>query len=249
MRDHDVPPDLIPMFPKEYTKQWARDTYQFKKAFCHLQVGYIPTDDDISSWIRIARDIGEDLKRLGLSRAKKRIVDMMNEFFCKKTVDGRPFQNLCDVCNWLSLETNYRSNYEETLNMLHMFQYGIFRRGNNSWALEEASHWMDKRNIHYITKAEGKSRQGKGFVYRLLVSRASNTLCTRFQALTQRCHDEYIIVRDRTVQQDIPGHIVQKHVFNHLYKGAIVRLPRKKENKNMFTNEEFKELNSLLCEA
>ena len=106
MRENDVPPDLFPMLPKEYTKDWARDTYQFKRVFCDLQVGYIPTDDDISSWIRIGRDIGEDLKRLGLSRAKKRIVDMMNEFYCKRTADGRPFQNLCDVRTWLSLDTN-----------------------------------------------------------------------------------------------------------------------------------------------
>ena len=174
---------------------------------------------------------------------------MMNEYFSKKTAHGKPFCNLCEVSGWLSLETNYRANYEETLNMLHIFQYGIFRRGNNTWALEEASRWMSRRGICYETKSRSSLRQGKSCVYRLIVNRASNTLCTRFQALTQRCHQEYIIVRGRAGHQDVPGHIVQKHVFNHLYNGAIVRLRNEKTHQKMFTNEQFKELNNLLFEA
>ena len=51
MKENAVPTDLFPIFPKEYTERWARDTYQYKKAFCDYQVGYIPTDEDILSWI------------------------------------------------------------------------------------------------------------------------------------------------------------------------------------------------------
>ena len=248
MNVKEVPVDLLPILPRDYSDAWAEKTLQYKEAFCPLQVGHNPIEEEIKSWIRIGRDLAEDLKRRGLSRAKKRIVDMMNEFF-GKTFNNRQFANLYDVSQWLSLRINYHANYEETLNMLHMFQYGIFRSGNNNWALDEAHSWMKMRNLAYKSKTEPNTRQGKGFVYKLLVSRASNTLCSRFQALTLRYHEEYVIVRNRAKHQTIPGQIVNQHIFNHLYKGAIIRRQEKTMKDKCFNNEEFLELNKLLCEA
>ena len=82
--------------------------------------------------------------------------------------------------------------------MLHMFQYGMFRNGNNTWAIDEARRWMEMRNIVYNARLGKRVRTGKGFVFRLLVCRASNTICTRLQIITRRSHEEYVIVRDRT---------------------------------------------------
>ena len=48
-----------------------------------------------------------------------------------------------------AIPENYHGNSQETLGMLHMFQYGIFRNGNNTWALDEAYRWMELRNICY----------------------------------------------------------------------------------------------------
>ena len=249
MSKKQVPPDLLPMYPRDYNEEWARKTVRYREIFCPYDNNRIPTDEDVISWIRIARDLGEDLKRLGLSRAKKRVVDMMNEFFGKK-LNNQLFRNLCDVGKWFAIPNNYHENYQETLDMLHMFQYGIFRNGNNTWALDEAYRWMELRNISYEKKTGVNVRTGKGFVYRLLVSRASDTICNRLQSITRRCHQEYVIVRERTQFQALEGQVLQKHVFNHLYKGAIVRLRKMEETKSKsFSNEEFMELNKLLCKA
>ena len=64
--------------------------------------------------------------------------------------------------------------------MIYVFQYGIFRVGYHEWALQAAEDWMKMRNITY--ENEGQRPKGKGFVYKLIVSRASNSICDRLQA-------------------------------------------------------------------
>ena len=82
------------------------------------------------------------------------------------------------------------------------------------------------------------------------MSRASDTICSRLQSVTRRCHREYVIVRERSKFQGLEGQILENHVFNHLYKGAIIRLRDKAEKKHKsFSNQEYMKLNKLLCKA
>ena len=247
MKVHKVAANLLPVCPREYTRIWAMSTYKDRSAFYLAPVSDSPSDQDLDEWIRTGRDLCEDLKRLGLSRGKKKIVSLMNNFFGETNENNAPFQNINEVIDWFCKRENYHKNYEKTMNMLHMFQYGIFRNGNNTWALDEAKNWMQGRNIEYREKTGPTYRQGKGFVYRLLVSRASNTICTRFQTLIQRNYHEYVIARDKTRYTDVPGQVIEKFLFNHCYKGYIVRLNNETNcNKRMLTNEKFYSINKLV---
>ena len=72
-------------------------------------------------------------------------------------------------------------DYDTYLDMLHMFQYRIFRCTYNAWAVDAASSWLKDRKLAYEPGPDYVKRKVKGFVYKLLVNRASNTLCLRFQ--------------------------------------------------------------------
>ena len=247
MKVHKIAANLLPVCSKEYTRIWAMSTYKDRSAFYLAPVSESPSDQDLDEWIRTGRDLCEDLKRLGLSKGKKKIVSLMNNFFGETNENNAPFQNINEVIDWFCKRENYHKNYEKTMNMLHMFQYGIFRNGNNTWALDEAKSWMEGRSIEYKEKTGPTYRQGKGFVYRLIVSRASNTICTRFQTLTQRHYQEYVIVRDKSKYTDVPGQVIEKCLFNHCYKGYIVRLNNEtSSNTKMLTNEQFHYINNLV---
>ena len=250
-----VPHDLLPVAPNMYTEEWAKQTYHHNVAFSSNAgiTSAAPSRDELEEWIRTAQDIGEDLKSRGLARAKERIVHMMNTFFSNAN-DNRSFQNLSDVKDWFCLRESFYKDYNQSLDMLYMFQYGIFRCGYNAWALDEARRWMEEKNVSYeITKRKKGDlrRQGKGFVYKLLVSRASNSICARFQELTKRHYNEYIIVREKKKSALMENVFVETHIFNHSYDGYIVRLPdnQKISMSKTFSSEELQQLNILLKKA
>ena len=95
------------------------------------------------------------------------------------------------------------------------------------------------------------SIQRKGFVYKLLVSRASNSLCARFQELTKRQYNENIIVNNKKKISSDGECVCWIVFFWHSYDGYIVWLP---ENINLcpsktFLNENLQQLNMLLKKA
>ena len=254
MADRVVPHDLLPVAPTAYNEEWAKQTYQHKVAFSSSRItSATPTKEELHEWIRTAQDIGENLKNRGLARAKERIVHMMNTFFAN-VCGNRSYHNISDVKDWFTSRESFYEDYNQSLDMLHMFQYGIFRCGFNAWALEEARNWMDEKNLCYEVKMRRKGdarRQGKGFVYKLLVSRASNSICARFQELTKRHYNEYIIVREKKKSAMMENVLVEAHIFNHSYDGYIVRLP---DNNNpclskTFSTVELQQLNILLKKA
>ena len=87
-----------------------------------------------------------------------------------------------DVVKMMNSRKLYSKRHDLCMNLLHMFQYGIFRCVFNAWTVDTAEEWMSKHKVTYDSMEEqlkgGKKygRRGKGFVYRLMVSRASNTL-------------------------------------------------------------------------
>ena len=159
-----------------------------------------------------------------------------------------------DVVDLLGDPDSYDENRTLVRDMLHMFQYGIFRDGCDGWALECAREWMKKRNIKYDSLCTcERGRKGKGFVYRLLVSHASNSICFRLQTLTQRVFQEYVVVRDRKMKKFGEGYNLEPYTFNHRFSGYICKtIASTTPSTNTTTKEEDTELTklaSLLKEA
>ena len=53
MSKKEVPPDLLPMYPRDYDEEWARKTVQYREVFCPYDNNRIPNNEDVISWIRI----------------------------------------------------------------------------------------------------------------------------------------------------------------------------------------------------
>ena len=81
------------------------------------------------------------------------------------------------------------------------------------------------------------ARCGKGFIYRLLVSRASNTLCVRFQNLTKRIRGEYVIVCDRKIKRTENNSNIVRHTFNKHYYGYVIKLEDKANTDDEITQK------------
>ena len=184
-----VPIDLFPTNSNRLDEKWAFQTFRYYNAFHVEHKSDLPTMQDYKKWIMAGKNIIEDLKGLGVSKANEKNCDMMNTFFVfdKK---NRSFCSLNDVVDFISTPKFYEENTILCRNMIHMFQYGIFRVGFNEWALQAAEDWMNMRNITY--ENEGKRPKGKGFVYKLIVSRACNSICDRLQAFCRRNFNEYV---------------------------------------------------------
>ena len=218
-----VPINLFPVNSSSMDDKWALQTFPHWKAFYAGIVSDIPTVEDTQKWREAATDISEELKAMGVSKAHDKICDMMNSYF---TFDRQntTFCSLYDVLDFLGKPSFYKNNMEQVRNMIHMFQYGIFRVGYNSWALQAANDWMKSRNIAYSDKEKFSRRKGKGFVYKLLVSRASNSIGDRLQSFTEKTFKEYILVRDKKTKKfQSEQYECIPQMFNHRFPGYICR--------------------------
>ena len=252
MEPKEVPSDLLPMLLIDLDKpNWATSTYQYFSAFHSGHLPQIPNEDDLKKWKQAAGDIIEELKILGVSKAQEKICDMLQSYFVFDR-KNRSFCSMYDVVDLLGDPDFYDENTTLVRDMLHMFQYGIFRVGYNGWALECAREWMKKRNITYPSlRASERGRKGKGFVYRLLVSRASNSICFRLQTLTQRVFQEYVVVRDRKIKKFGEGYSLEPYTFNHRFSGYICKTITTTSSSTSTKEEEteLSKLASLLGEA
>ena len=225
MQTQLVPSDLLPTTEVKYTLTWAERSYAFRSIMKPgFQLERMPTELDWQEWKKEGIAIGERLKRLEQSYAERHIVHLCNTDY-QELFRNNKFGNLYEVCSFISKKDIMQQNYEMFLDMIHMFQYGIFRCAFNAWAIDAADSWLKKNNLAYTKPLDKiQERKGKGFVYRLLVSRASNTICVRLQNLTQRMFSEYIISRDRsTKSNDKTNFEVINYTFNQSYHGYIVR--------------------------
>ena len=225
-----VPSDLLPISDRDITLDWAAKTYEYRCVFNSRFSLTSPTRGDLVSWISEAKDLCKELREYGTFKAEEQIVSLSKHYDSYRTKKTK-IQNVYDVVKMMSEDDLYVDNYNLYLDLLHMFQYGIFRCAFNAWAVDAASEWMINRKIKYKTchsrvvpSEKQVVRKGKGFVYRLLVSRASNTLCVRFQSLTRRVRREYIIVRDRKIKRIENNSNIVRHTFNKHYDGYIIKL-------------------------
>ena len=192
-----VPSTLLPLKDRSINESWAIKTYQYRHVFKYN----VETEDvsaidiDLAAWIKEARMLTNQLREYGTTKAEEYIVRICQHYYDRqiKQYFEKDFsiKNMYDVCRMMSSKKLYTKKHDLYMNLLHMIQYEIFRCAFNAWALGAAAEWMADRNITYendeddFVIAKKYGRRGKGFVYRLLVSRASNTLCVRFQKLTK----------------------------------------------------------------
>lgn len=250
MNANQVPNDLFPIHTLYLEKQdWATRTFIHWGAFHTGTLPMIPTDDDLKAWKGAAADIMEELKALGVSKAQDKVVSMVHSYFTfdyKRTT----FSSVYDVVDMISDPDFYKNNMDLVRDMLHMFQYGIFRSGYNNWAHECADEWMKQKNVEYIDLSTGKQgRKGKGFVYKLIVSRASNSLCERLQNMSQRIFNEYVVVRDRRIKKFGDEYELKPYTFNYRFKGYICKKKAYNSTSKNNSNDEYSEMISLIESA
>ena len=137
-----------------------------------------------------------------------------------------------------------------------MFQYGIFRCAFNAWAVDAANEWLVQYNIKYdninvplFKENNHIRRKGKGFVFRLLVSRASNTLCVRFQKLTRRLFRQYVIVCDRQFKRLSKNSDIESRQLNKNYHGYVIKLDSCQDEIKKTHQENMAKLNEVVCKA
>ena len=222
MEKNLIPRHLLPVSEREITNEWAKNNYVYRSLFNNTVSADAPQNEDIEAWKKEARRISCNLKRDGIMHAENEIISLCNSTYAS-ILNGTKIKNMYDVMKIFDRQDFVRDDRNTYLDMLHMFQYGIFRCAYNAWAIDAANAWLHQRNLDYKSAPDGVTRQGKGFVYKLLVSRASNTLCVRFQHQTLRLFNEYVIVRDKKKEDRFQNFDVIPHVFNLSYKGYIMR--------------------------
>ena len=223
-----IPRQLFPVSEREINEQWAMTNYRYRCHFNSAVSSPIAEEGDIVAWRKEARSIADILKRDGIMYAEKEIISLCNTRYAEK-FKNVPVTNIYEIVQMFDQNELLRDDYETYLDMLHMFQYGIFRCAYNAWAVDAASSWLKDRNLAYEPGPDSVKRKGKGFVYKLLVNRASNTLCVRFQKLSLRLHNEYVIVRDKKLEDKHETFNIVPHVFNYSYRGYIMRCRREND--------------------
>ena len=224
-----VPTTLFPISDKGIDIEWASKTYQFRCVFFPSERHVIPTTEDLVAWMNEAKNLCTKLRDYGTAKAEDHIVNLCNSVYNEK-LEERKFKNIYDVVDMMSNRRFFQQNYDFYLDLIHMFQYGIFRCARNAWALDAAGDWMENYNIQYLNVKKDAfrnencvKRKGKGFVYKILVSRASNTVCVRFQRLTRRIFKQYVIVRDRQVKRLSENLTIESRRFNINYDGYVIK--------------------------
>ena len=237
-----IPRHLIPVSERAITDEWAIENYAYRSYFNTTVSLSIPDENEIKAWKKEARTIADVLKRDGIMYAENEIISLCNTRYAHK-FQGTAVNNIYDVVKSFDNNALVKEDYETYLDMLHMFQYGIFRCAYNAWGVDAASSWLQDRNLAYEPGPASIKRKGKGFVYKLLVNRASNTLCVRFQKLSLRLHNEYVIVRDKKLEEKHQHYDIIPHVFNNTYRGYIMK---NKSRSNVIDDISLEEQSSVM---
>ena len=197
-----VPFDLIPVDSKQLDETWATKTFKYAHYFSgDITTKIINDTEDLQTWIGIALDIQLELRAIGLQQAHAKIVDGFRDYGVYLQTSSSHMQHPVEFDDIISIISNvnwYKTRQVSKQALIHMVTYGIFRKGYNTWAIEAANEWLNKRNLKLT---QGK-RRGKGFVYCNLVLRASNFIADRIQKCMLACHGEYIGVRQKNSQHE-----------------------------------------------
>ena len=194
-----VPYDLIPVLPTEAHFNWGVKTYKYYHLFDdNIKKDYFRNDEEVIGWMQYANNLQDELRETGVLKATQHILHLCKNEFNMTGTDGQDPHSISDVVNIVRDSGWYKDDVNRSRYIVYMMSYGIFRNGYNSWIHEAVSEWIKGFKIAYkpldsnTLIANGHQRQGKGFVYRLLTTRATNSMSNRFQEVTKSAFGEYI---------------------------------------------------------
>ena len=247
-RFNPIPQDLLPKTTAQLNEAWANKTYKY---FCHFDdtVGskVVNDSDDLLKWKTCAIGLMTDLKARGLSAARNEIVRVAKNTFKLESHLNKQIVCFEDVVNLFQDADWYFDDLEYNRNMLYVFQYGIFRNGNNTWLHDASYDWMsdykvvyedqvptyqDKENTPSPSKTP-KPKSKKGFILELLHLKASNTIQDRFLRTTRKYLGQHLLCRNKKQHNKVStcanGPEPQLLTFNH-YNAWLVLDPTHKYN-------------------
>jgi hypothetical protein len=213
-----IPADLLPVQQCKYTVEWGRSTFMHAHKFSNKFTSTAYTNDsDVKTWVTVAKEMYEDLKRVGCEAGIQEVVKRASKE-CGMKLPSNPTQapvNVDDVMTVIADAKWHKENTDSKRRIIHMLAYGMFRQGQNGWAHEAAQLWLHKYDITINSTTDGRlgaaktslhrRRQIKGFAYSIIVSRVSNTLSDRMISVCKRSHGEHIAVR-RTKRNQTSGY-------------------------------------------
>lgn len=215
-----VPRDLIPTKKNGRAAchiQWAKRTYQYFHLFdSNISSLRSEDHDELLAWIDHTIGIQNQLKEWGCYLAKKEVLKLAVEEFDKELSSCQKPTNLNDLLSIFGNTTWYGQNTARKRDMIYMLSFGLFRMGYNTWAIEAERQWLTSHNLAYKEKTP-QDRSRKGFVYMLLVHRASDMLSKQIQHVMKRVHNEWLVVRKW--KQDPQDHLpFRYHYTDHNYR-------------------------------
>ena len=155
-----IPHDLFEVYEKNIKSEWKYNTFEYAHIFVNKLESKLPTtgNDDELVWSRKSKEIMTELKQKGLARALDKI-----ESFCKTEFklifpNGNLVRNVNDIFVLFQDNKWYNQDIERKRNYLHMFQYGIFRLGNDKWARTLENEWMEEYKISYNCRKKTTKR-------------------------------------------------------------------------------------------
>ena len=169
--------------------QWAKNKYRYYHLFCSDATQFSDNPNDHLAWAVDAGKIVKDLKEYVCIKADEEVLRIAKLYHLSTSEITNP-TNVTDVIKIVADNAWYHGNLDLNREIIYRMAYGIFRIGGTQWATKFAEDWLLRRKLTY-----GAGAKGKGFVYTILASRASDSLSKMFRNSMEHAHKEFIAVR------------------------------------------------------
>ena len=220
--------DLFPVYEHEITKEVCRQTYKFRYLFNDSVKSklFLEESNDLSEWKIEIKEILNELKSLGKSAAENEILRIAKDrIVLTKHGNVNQLQTHDQVFDLFKDQQWYESNLDYNRNLLHLFQIGIFRSGEDMWAINIEKQWLNEKSICYDLSNKGGRR--KGWILKCILSRASDTVTERLQNISKHYLKEYILARKRKNTELNENHTIKKITFNGRHDAYLVQIQSK----------------------
>lgn len=134
-----------------------------------------------------------------MSSVETELLRLATQFRLRRSDNQHP-TSLQDVLQIIGDRGWYRHDTANKRHIIYMLAYGIFRDRHNDWATTAATEWMRTWHTCYqpytVDIADRRQHHnGKGFVYSLIVKRASNKFSKGFAHTMNNMHGEFLAVK------------------------------------------------------
>ena len=203
--------DLIPLETnggKGCNLAWAKRNNYYSRYYQHLDrtatINDNPNKQDYCNWMACGHRIQIEIKELGICETDKEVLRLASEYNLRRTSDGQPPTSVDDVLAIFQDKTWYYDNLAKSRKTIYVLTYGLFRKGYNQWAITASNNWLKDHGLRYVDKDKAdKAQQRKGFVYRILINKASDRLTKKVQNGMKTHLREFISVRRMDINKNL----------------------------------------------